>query len=308
MTNNMHDINSPQTSNINDSEIDLLEIFSVLWEGKIKIIFITLLFAIFSVFYALSVPNQYKATALLASTQVESSGLSGALGQLGGLASLAGVNVNSGGSSEADKAKAIMISWNFIEGFIKNNNLEVELVAVESWDKELNQLQINDEIYDVKNKKWLVDKPSSWSLFKSFSSSLSVSETNSGFLSVAIEHYSPYVAKQWLDLYVNEINKHMQELQINKVNNNISYLQEQISTTSIAEMQEVFYTIIEEQIKNKMLAEASPNYAFVPVSASMLPEEKSQPKRAIICISITLIGGIFSVLIVLIMHYLRRTD
>lgn len=304
----MHDINTPQTSNVYDSEIDLLEIFSVLWEGKIKIIFITSLFAILSVFYALSIPNQYKATALLASTQVESSGLSGALGQLGGLASLAGVNVNSGGSSEAAKAKAIMISWNFIEGFIKNNNLEVELVAGKRWDKELNQLQINDEIYDVKNKTWLVDKPSSWSLFKSFSSSLSVSETNSGFLSVAIEHYSPYVAKQWLDLYVNEINKHMQELQITKVNNNISYLQEQISTTSNAEMQEVFYTIIEEQIKNKMLAEASPNYAFVPVSASMLPEEKSQPKRAIICISITLIGGIFSVLIVLIMHYLRRTD
>jgi LPS O-antigen subunit length determinant protein (WzzB/FepE family) len=304
----MHDINTPQTSNVYDSEIDLLEIFSVLWEGKIKIIFITSLFAILSVFYALSIPNQYKATALLASTQVESSGLSGALGQLGGLASLAGVNVNSGGSSEAAKAKAIMISWNFIEGFIKNNNLEVELVAGKRWDKELNQLQINDEIYDVKNKTWLVDKPSSWSLFKSFSSSLSVSETNSGFLSVAIEHYSPYVAKQWLDLYVNEINKHMQELQITKVNNNISYLQEQISTTSNAEMQEVFYTIIEEQIKNKMLAEASPNYAFVPVSASMLPEEKSKPKRAIICISITLIGGIFSVLIVLIMHYLRRTD
>ena len=27
-------------------------------------------------------------------------------------------------------------------------------------------------------------------------------------------------------------------------------------------MQEVFYTIIEEQIKSKMLAEASPDYAF----------------------------------------------
>ena len=85
-------------------------------------------------------------------------------------------------------------------------------------------------------------------------------------------------------------------------------MQEQLKRTSIAEMQEVFYSIIEEQIKNKMLAEASPDYAFVAVNASMLPEEKSQPKRAIICIGITLFGGILSVFLVLLMHYIRKTN
>ena len=75
----------------------------------------------------------------------------------------------------------------------------------------------------------------------------------------------------------------------------------------IAEMQEVFYTIIEEQIKGKMLAEASPEYAFVAVSPSMVPEEKSQPKRALICISGTLLGGMLSVLLVLVMHYGRKS-
>jgi len=53
--------------------------------GKLKIIAITAVFAFASVIYALSVPNQYKATALLAPAQQESGGLSGALGQLGGL-------------------------------------------------------------------------------------------------------------------------------------------------------------------------------------------------------------------------------
>ena len=73
-------------------------------------------------------------------------------------------------------------------------------------------------------------------------------------------------------------------------------------------MQEVFYTIIEEQIKKKMLAEASPDYAFVAVSRSMVPEEKSKPKRALICILGTLLGGMLSVLLVLSMHYVRRPD
>ena len=171
-----------------------------------------------------------------------------------------------------------------------------------------NKLLISEEIYDFKNERWLVNEPTSWSLFKSFSGRLSISEPgNSGFLSVSIEHYSPYVAKRWLDLYITAINKHMQEMQVKKVNNNINKLQEQIERTSNPKMQEVFYNIIEEQTKNKMLAEASPDYAFVAVSASMLPEERSQPNRALICISLTLLGGILSVFIVLLMHYMRRS-
>ena len=71
-------------------------------------------------------------------------------------------------------------------------------------------------------------------------------------------------------------------------------------------MQEVFYTIIEEQIKNKMLAEASPEFAFDAVGPSMVPEEKSQPKRALICILGTLLGGILSLLLVAVTYYGRK--
>ena len=71
-------------------------------------------------------------------------------------------------------------------------------------------------------------------------------------------------------------------------------------------MQDVFYSIIEEQIKKKMLTEASPDYAFVAVSPSMIPEQRSQPKRAYICIIVTLIGGVLSLLLVLIMHFIKR--
>ena len=100
----------------------------------------------------------------------------------------------------------------------------------------------------------------------------------------------------------------MQSREMVEVTINIQYLEEQIRKTSIAEMREVFYTIIEEQTKNKMLAEASPEYAFVAVSPSMVPEVKSQPKRAVICILGTLLGGMLSVLVVLVIHYARKSD
>ena len=304
------------SSNGYDDEIDLRELFGVLWSGKIKIIVITAIFAIGSVIYALSVPNQYKATALLAPAQSDGGGLSSALGQLGGLASLAGVSIGGGESSESQIAQEIMKSWSFVETFIADNNLEVEVFAAEGWSKGSNELHINQDAYDSESNQWLTEDsngniapPTSWELFETFSGMLSISEDiNSGLVSVSIEYFSPQMAKEWLDRYVSAINEHMQSRQIAKVSNNIDYLEAQIDKTSIAEMREVFYTIIEEQTKNKMVAEASPDYAFVAVSPSMVPEEKSQPKRSLICILGTLLGGMLSVLLVLVTHYARGSD
>ena len=308
--------NNTQISDQYDDEIDLRELFMVLWAGKIKIVAITAVFAVASVIYALSVPNQYKASALLAPAQQQSGGLSGALGQLGGLASLAGVSIGGGESSESQIAQEIMKSWSFVEGFIADNDLAVEVYAAEGWSKGSNELQINQDVYDSEGSEWLTENdsgvvgpPSSWQLYKAFSGRVAVSEDKkSGLLSVSIEYYSPQIAKQWLDLYISAINKHMQARQVEKVSNNISYLEAQIEKTSIAEMREVFYTIIEEQTKNKMVVEASPDYAFVAVSPSMVPEEKSQPKRALICILGTLLGGMLSVLLVLVTHYAKKSD
>ena len=308
--------NNTQISNHYDDEIDLKELFAVLWAGRIKILAITTIFAVASVIYALTLPNQYKATILLSPSQSTTSGISGSLGQLGGLASLAGVNIGGGESNESQLAQEIMKSWGFVEGFIAENDLAIEVYAAEGWDRASNKLQLDQDVYDTETNAWLVEDdfgqqgpPNSWELYQAFSERIEVSEDKkSGLISVSIEYYSPQIAKQWLDLYISSINKHMQERQMIKVTSNIEFLEAQIEKTAITGMREVFYTIIEEQIKSKMLAEASPNYAFEAVSPSMVPAEKSQPKRALICILGVLLGGMLSVLLVLVMHYARKSD
>lgn len=68
-------------------------------------------------------------------------------------------------------------------------------------------------------------------------------------------------------------------------------------------MREIFFTPIEEQIKSKMLVEASPDYAFKSVSEAMLLEEKSQPKRVLIVVLGNLLGAMLSICLVLLRHY-----
>ena len=245
-----------------DDEIDLRELFSVLWAGKKLIVGITAIFALVAVFYALSIPNQYRATAIVSPAQDGGGGLSGALGQLGGLASLAGVSIGAGESSEAQVAQEIMRSRGFIEEFISENNLAVEVFAAKGWDMASNQLDIDSDLYDVGSSQWVRDipkgkvlVPSGWELFKKFSEMFSVSDDKkTGMVSISVEYFSPQLAKEWVDRLVIGINQHMQSRKLEKVNINIQYLEAQIEKTSIAEMREVFYTIIEEQIKSKMLA------------------------------------------------------
>ncbi|MGB2180449.1 MAG: Wzz/FepE/Etk N-terminal domain-containing protein [Porticoccaceae bacterium] len=300
-----------QVAPIYDDEIDLRELFSILWAAKKIILAVTGVFALISVIVALSLPNQYKASALLSPAQQQSGGLSGALGDLGGLAALAGVNIGGNDGGEAQIAQEIIVSWGFIEKFIQQNNLAVEVFAADGWDEQRNQISIDDDLYSVEENRWTRTPPSgktanptSWELYEEFLKKVSISaDKKTGLISLSVEYYSPYIAKQWVDQLVVAINQHMQQRKLQMVNTNIQYLEAQIQKTPIAEMREVFYTIIEEQVKSKMLAEASPEYVFVTVSPAMVPAEESQPKRALICILGTLLGGMLSIAFVLLRYY-----
>ena len=248
---------------------------------------------------------------MLSPAQQQSGGLSGALGDLGGLAALAGVNIGGGDGGEAQIAQEIIVSWGFIEKFIQQNNLAVEVFAADGWDEQRNQISIDDDLYSVEENRWTRTPPSgktanptSWELYEEFLEKVSISaDKKTGLISLSVEYYSPYTAKQWVDQLVVAINQHMQQRKLQMVNTNIQYLEAQIQKTPIAEMREVFYTIIEEQVKSKMLAEASPEYVFVTVSPAMVPAEKSQPKRALICILGTILGGMLSIAFVLLRYY-----
>jgi uncharacterized protein involved in exopolysaccharide biosynthesis len=294
-----------------EDEIDLRELFSVLWASKILLAIITLVFTSTSVIYALVTPNQFQATAILAPAQQDSRGISSALSQFGGLASLAGINI--GGSQDGDSriALEVMQSRSFIEQFIKQSGIMVEIMAAKGWNSDSKRLILDRDIYDSHSRQWVRSAssgrevtPSLWEAYKVFSEILQVSEDKkTGLVSVSIEFYSPYLAQQWLENYILAINLHLQQRKLKRIDKNIGYLDEQIATTSVVEMREIFFTLIQEQIKSKMLVEASPDYAFTVVGEVMLPEEKSQPKRALIVVLGGLLGAMLSICLVLFRYY-----
>ena len=308
MQGNMMAMNRHQAD---DDEIDLIELWNVIWSSKKIIIFTTVLFTIIAIFYALAQPNQYKSTVVLAPVESEGGGLGGLAAQYGGLAAMAGINLGGGGGNQVDQALEIATSWPFIETFINKYTLAPKILAVDQWNLESGKLTFDNDIYNAETNKWLVEEKghSSWKSYKAFKTMLSISQDKkTSFINITIETISPILSHRWAELLVKELNQHFQYLAIKQSQKNIDFLNNKILETSVAEMRSVFYALIEEQTKTLMLASLNEEYLLKTVIPAKVAEEKSKPKRSLIVVLGCLLGGMLSVMLVLVLHFKNPED
>ena len=308
----MQEAHSNKHPNDFDDEIDLRELFYVLLEGKWIIVSLTAFVSIIGVIYSLLLPNIYESKAMLVPVN-SSSGISGALGSYSGLAGLAGISLPSGGD-EGNSAKAIqkISSLSFFENNILPNIHLPDLMAVKSWNSKTNTLTFDDSIYDTNSNTWIRDFsypqqqiPSAQESFEVFKTAhLSLSEDKkSGFITLAIKHQSPFIAKQWVELIINQVNAFYRQKDKSESEKAVSYLNQQISITGLSEIKQAIAQLLQEETKKLTLIEANQYYVFDYIDPPVVMEKKSEPARAIICILSLILGGILGCLVVLIRHY-----
>ena len=296
----------------NEDEIDLREIFVAVWQGKWFISAVTLVVAVFAVFYSLSLPNIYKSDALLAPVDGESS--RGVSGQLGGLAALAGVNIDGGRADKAAVALEVLKSRDFIGRFIERHDLFATVMAAEKWEQVSNRLIFDSRIYNEDLNKWVRpvkapfdSKPSLLESYEVFSKALTVSQDKtSGLISISFEHVSPYEAHRILELLLVDINNEMRKRDLNESKRSIDYLNAELARTNLSEARTMLFSLIEEQTKTLMLANIRSEYVFNIVDPAVVPEKKSKPARAMICIILVSISIIASIFIVLVRYFFRK--
>lgn len=292
-----------------DDEIDLAQLWAVLWRGKWWIIGLSLLAAVLAVVISLQLPNIYRAQVVVApSEEAQGGGLGAMASQFGGLASLAGINLGAGKVDKSGFAQEVLKSRAFIVEFIARHQLLVPLMAAKGWDIKTDQLIIDNKLYDAANNKWLREVkppqtviPSDWEAFEAFQKIFSVTADKlSGMVTITVDHYSPNLAAQWAGLLVADINSAMRERDISEAKRSIEYLTEHLQTTTVADVQTIFYQLIEQQAKTIMLAEVRPEYVFKTVDPAIAPEKKEKPKRALIVVLATILGGMLASLVVLV--------
>ena len=304
-----------QQNQVQDDEIDLSELWRAVWAGKFTIIAISFIFAVASIMFALSKPNVYKASAILAPASAEGGGgLAGLAGQFGGLASMAGINLGGSGGDKTALALEILKSRSFIENYIAKHELLVPIMAGKNWNMATDNLIFDDELYDSVNNIWLREvkppkkvEPSSWEAYKNFSKLLSVSQDKTtSMVTIGIEYFSPTMAQQWLTWLISDINDFMRDQDQKEAQASIDYLTQQLENIQVTTMETVFYQLVEEQTKSMMLTKVKAEYVLKTIDPPQVPDEKAGPKRALIVILGTMLGGMLSVLIVLIRYFSKK--
>ena len=279
-----------------EDEIDLLEYWRVIWKKRFLILGVSFLAAVLAAGISLTMPNIYRAEALLAPVGGEDSkgGISSMLGGLGGLASLAGVSLGSGGSVEQNIA--VLKSREFIWDFVKDEKL-MPILFEDDWD--------------AGAKQWLAenqeDQPTLWDAWRRLIGVLQVNvDKKTGLIHLSIDWQDPERASVWVNKLVERINAYLREQAITQSQEKLKYLNNELSKTVIEENRQALYSLISTEQKQAMLANTQQDFAFRVIDSAVPPDKKIRPKRSLIVVLVAFGAAFLSIIFVFIQETLSK--
>jgi len=277
----------------------IFTIFRVLYKDKFKIASVTLIFAIFSIFYALGISNVYKSEALLLSNTTQA--LEGS--QVTALASFAGLEGGKASVDDTTLAMAIFTSRKFVKSFLEKNDLMVPVMTLEGWNSETNK-DIYSKSFDKEKGIWVGKQPTDGEIYNKFLNIVKLSKSSrQGIYTVSVETLSPKFSQILANKAINDINENVRIIRAREASENIKYLENQLSKNLVIDIKTTLHGLIFEQTKDLMMAEVRKEFVFKVIDPAIVPEQKIYPVRSVICIIITLLGFFVAMSFSLIRHF-----
>jgi uncharacterized protein involved in exopolysaccharide biosynthesis len=272
----------------------LRELWDILWGDKLIIIAITALFSLSAIAYALLAVQWFKAEVVLVPAK-SGKGLPGQLGGLAGLASLAGVSI--GDKGESIEALAVLRSNDFVRSFINERKLLPVLFA-DQWDKA--------------GRRWKSTNPKDWpddrDAVRYFQRSICqvTNDQLTGLVTVSIEWTDRETAAEWANALVARLNERMRQRVLVESERNVKFLRDELAAADMPTLQQSISRLLESELQTLMLARGNQEFAFRVVDRANIPKWRSRPKRTLLVCAATLGGGIFAVVVVLLVRTLQR--
>lgn len=279
--------------------MDLSELLRLLWAKRILMAGCVAAFILSAAAAAFLMTPVYRSSVLLVPADVQTSGVSsllGGLGELGGLAALAGVDVG-GSSSATDEALAVLRSRAFTEAFIRARNLLPELFG-DRWDSARGQWA------DPENPPTMAQG------YRYFDQSVrSVSQdARTGLVTVRVDWRDPVVSAEWANDLVDRLNAEMRRRAIARTNASVKYLEQELANTVIVDTRSAVSRLMESHINQRMLANVTEEYAFRVIDRALPPDDDDpvRPRTLVMLVSAAAAGLLAGVVVVLATRRSRR--
>lgn len=206
-----------------------------------------------------------------AHTDRDSSAVGIASTAFGGLASGLGLGPR---DSETEEALAVLKSRQFTEDFIMQKNLLPRLFPKQ---------------WNPSTKTWkdgARHRPSLASAFRYFDRKVRTisQDPKSGLVTVEVDWRSPGEAADWANGLVSQVNSEMRARAVEKADASMQYLQQELRSTSTVEVRDAISHLIEVQVKQRMLAQVTPDYSFSVVDRAIGTDGEGPiwPKRELL--------------------------
>lgn len=274
--------------------LGLVELTAVVTRSWKVLLVAALLGAVIAGVISLQMRKIYRAQTLIAPVTQNNSGMNGALGQFGGLAALAGIDLGSA-TSRKEEYFATLSSMGFARDFIVAEHLLPVLFA-DDWD--------------TATKRWRDPRrvPTLEAGVKKFTDDVRfvTEDRRTGLVTVAIEWYSPEVAAAWANRMVEMVNDRLRAESTRNADRSIEYLNKELAKTNVVELQQAIYRLIETQVNNSMLANVQREYAFRVLDPAVPPELRIRPQRTLMVIAGAFVALILATLAILAWRVLRH--
>lgn len=221
-------------------------------------------------------------------------GVGAALGQLGGLAELAGLQ----GPQDKTVVEAIALlkSREFTEKFIRDENLLPALFS-DRWDPALRQ--------------WKPGRaPDLWDGYQLFDRSIRFvdQDDKTGIVTLRIEWKSPDQAAEWANDLVTRVNAQMQQRALRETDVTLEYLKRELAATKVASVQIALQDLIEANLKRQAIASVRSDYVFRVIDPAAPPNlrDKLRPHRLFYLITGAFFGMILSLFAVVMIDAMQN--
>jgi uncharacterized protein involved in exopolysaccharide biosynthesis len=247
------------------------DLLQALVRQRLLVIGVVMLVTALATAIAFAMTPVYRAEVVMLPVTDEDSGLKSIVGQFGGLASLAGVNLPSGGQQE--EVIAILESRAFTAAFVKDRELMPVLFA-DRWDTD--------------SEAWTdpQDAPSLEEAVAFFNEQVRDvgSVAGSQTVTLAVEWPDATLAADWANDLAARLNESVRRRDIARAERSIEYLNRQLEKTQVREVQTALFRLLESQLKTVMLAQVNDEYVMRVIDPAVPPPANDfvRPKRGLI--------------------------
>jgi uncharacterized protein involved in exopolysaccharide biosynthesis len=310
-----------------EDEINLLELWQVVWKRRKFIAYFTVIVVVLMAIYSLTMVNIYESKAVI--TPVESKGGGGG-GMAAALAVMGGGLGGMIGLPESASSTEIILLLNsniLREKIIKEYNL-LPVLFSKQWDEEKKTWKKEGGGFSLNPLSWIsklismakpadkkkTDKkepgvPDMWDGLRALQDLVQItSNAKEKSITISTQFDDPEIAARLAGYFVAALNDHMSKEARRVAAINKKYLEEQLPLNADPLIKQKIYTMIAQQVETAMMAEVKENFSFKVIDPPLVPDKKIKPKRAQMVVLSFVVALFLAVFIVFFLEYLEKNN